>query len=103
MVTCKYFLQGRCVFGSSCWYGHNVPASNAPEASQSSSAEVPDGLNVDGSYVQNAQAAHIAAPCRHFAAGHCKNGAACRFKYGDAQDANNISRENVVIPLLVKL
>ena len=89
---CKYFLQGHCMFGSSCRYSHDVPTSNEPEASQSTSATVSNTLCEAGSSVHETQTLWRPVPCRYFAAGERKNGAACRFYHGDSSDtANNMS------------
>ncbi len=34
---CRYFLENRCLFGTSCWYKHEKPGSDTNETNETSS------------------------------------------------------------------
>jgi hypothetical protein len=86
---CKFFSEGRCMYGESCKYQH--PVMEETPSSPNTTNRLRPGAKVFNPTIDR----NPRGPCLFFQRGTCRNGDQCPFQHGTAVSASNYSKYEI--------
>jgi IBR domain, a half RING-finger domain/CCCH-type zinc finger/Zinc finger C-x8-C-x5-C-x3-H type (and similar) len=108
MPTCRYYVQGQCLRGNSCFYSHDLAHHvGQREEAGKSSADRPSALTVTSpNFIPrvpltfplsdpSSTDTRSAIPCRFFQRGRCRNGTSCSFAHTVGEDVPGLAGLNI--------